>query len=209
MRLKELEMILSQLRDLDKPKPYLEQWTTPPRVAAEILMYAYENGDIEDKTCCDFGCGNGIFSIGLALLGAKKVIGIDKDNDAIKIAMSNKQMMENVYGYLNIEFILADVRDINIRCDTLVMNPPFGVEPQTKHADRYFLKKGFECAKVIYSLHYSSGKSRRFFEKYAGQHGFRCFYIESFDFPLKAKYWFHRKEVIFIKVDFLRFVAIK
>ncbi|MEX0568577.1 MAG: METTL5 family protein, partial [Candidatus Njordarchaeota archaeon] len=196
MRLKELEITLSNLLDLDKPKPHLEQWTTPPRIAAEVLLYAYNNGDIENKICCDFGCGNGIFSIGLALLGAQKVVGIDIDNDALRIAMNNKQALENIYGSLNVEFILADVRSIDIRCDTLVMNPPFGVEPQTRHADRYFLRKGFESAKVIYSLHHSSKKSRRFLEKYAEEYGFQCFYIKSFNFPLRAKYWYHRKELV-------------
>mgnify|MGYP000135474392 CR=1 FL=1 len=204
-RKKELEIILSQLEKIKNPKPELEQWSTPPEIAAEVLLFAYERGDVRGKICADFGCGNGIFSIGLAILGARKVIAIDMDPDAIITAKQNKSMLEDALGTLPIEFIEADIRNIKIPCDTVVMNPPFGLEKQTRHADRYFLLKAFESATAVYSLHHSSEKSRKFLSRLAEENNFTYEYIKTFSFPLRAKFWFHRREVKYIRVDFLAF----
>ncbi len=205
IRMKELSLILSRLKDIDRPKPELEQWTTPPEIVSRVLAYAYEYGDIEDRICADLGCGNGIFAIGMALLGARNVTGIDIDEEAISTAKENARIIGELYGRLPIEFILGDVRSIDITCDTIIMNPPFGLNKKTKHADRYFLVKAFYSSDVVYSLHYSSPRSRKFFEKLASSFSFSCYHIASFDFPLRTRFWFHKRKKIIIKVDLMMF----
>lgn len=45
--------------------------------------------DLTDKTVIDFGCGSGILSLAALLLGAKKVIGIDIDPQALEASQAN------------------------------------------------------------------------------------------------------------------------
>ena len=45
--------------------------------------------DLEGKTVVDFGCGSGILSLAALKLGAKKVIGIDIDPQALQASLEN------------------------------------------------------------------------------------------------------------------------
>jgi ribosomal protein L11 methyltransferase len=47
--------------------------------------------DLTDKTVVDFGCGSGILAIAALKLGAKRVIGIDIDPQAIQASEANAQ----------------------------------------------------------------------------------------------------------------------
>ena len=47
--------------------------------------------DVAGKTVVDFGCGSGILAIAALKLGAKKVIGIDIDPQALQASMDNAQ----------------------------------------------------------------------------------------------------------------------
>ena len=47
--------------------------------------------DLEGKTVVDFGCGSGILSLAALKLGAKKVIGIDIDPQALQASLANAQ----------------------------------------------------------------------------------------------------------------------
>lgn len=47
--------------------------------------------DVAGKVVVDFGCGSGILGIGALLLGAKKLIGIDIDQQALKATMENAE----------------------------------------------------------------------------------------------------------------------
>lgn len=207
--LKELEIILSNLEDLPNPKPELEQWTTLPRIAAEMLMFAYQMGDITGKVCADLGCGSGVLTAGLLILGAETVYAVDIDIEAIETTRKNIERISEAFGLpLKNRIILmhCDVRRLNkISVDTVVMNPPFGVEPQTKHADRYFLLKAFEIARVVYSLYYSSLWRRRSLERSAREHGFESKLLKTFDFSLYARFPFHKRKLKLIKVDFYMF----
>jgi len=48
-----------------------------------------DQADVKDKTVIDYGCGSGILAIAAALLGAKKVIGIDIDPQALEATQAN------------------------------------------------------------------------------------------------------------------------
>ena len=50
-----------------------------------------DQADLKDKTVIDYGCGSGILAIAAALLGAKKVIGIDTDPQALEATQANAE----------------------------------------------------------------------------------------------------------------------
>ena len=122
MKKKELEIILSSLKDIQTPSPSLEQYTLPPEIASYILNLAKLNGDIENKRVADLGTGNGILAIGAKLLGAKEVYAIDIAKNTLEVAKENIKALD-----LDINLILADVAFIELKkIDTVIQNPPFG-----------------------------------------------------------------------------------
>ncbi len=157
----DLEIALSKVKPHPSPKVSLEQYTITPKAAAEILYLAtYTYDDIVGKTIADLGCGTGRLAIGSALLGSKETIGVDIDKVATKTALKNAQEL-NIKE--KIQWITADVTTIRGRFDTILQNPPFGV--QKRKADRKFLKKALEVSKNIYSLHKSTKENQKFIKE--------------------------------------------
>jgi len=157
----ELEMLLSQIAPHPSPKPSLEQYTIPADVAATMLhIAAYNYGDIVDKTVLDLGCGTGRLALGAAFLGAKRVVGIDVDKDAVKLAFENSVRM-NLKE--KVQWVTGDIDAIHGNFDTVLQNPPFGV--QRRKADRKFLEKALESGKVVYSLHKCPDEDKVFIKK--------------------------------------------
>ena len=76
MKKRELEIILENLRGFESPKIQLEQYVTPPSLAAFIAVNARLHGDL--TTVFDLGCGTGVLAIATSLLGAYSV-GFDID----------------------------------------------------------------------------------------------------------------------------------
>jgi putative methylase len=145
----DLEMFLSQIGPHPSPRPNLEQYTISADAAATMLYVAtYVNNDIVDKRVVDLGCGTGRLALGAAFLGAKQVLGVDVDKNAVKLALENSVKM----GLKErVQWVAGDIDAIHGDFDTALQNPPFGVQ---KHgADLKFLEKALEVAKVIYSLH--------------------------------------------------------
>jgi putative methylase len=142
-------MLLSQVKPYPSPKSSLEQYTIPADVAATMLhMAAYVNDDVIGKRVVDLGCGTGRIALGAAFLGAEQVVGVDIDKDAVKLASENsvKMGVKEKIGW-----VAGDICAIHGNFDTVLQNPPFGV--QKRRADRTFLEKALEIGKVIYSLH--------------------------------------------------------
>ncbi|MGB9636521.1 MAG: METTL5 family protein [Thermoplasmata archaeon] len=196
MRKKHLEILLSKVEDIEAPNVHLEQYSTPPSIAAAILHLANSLGDVEGKRIIELGCGNGIFALGAALLGAGECIGIDIDPKAIEKAKENANKLS-----LNVEFICLDVNEVTGNYDTVFQNPPFGC--QQKHADLPFLGKAVEIGNVIYSLH--RGETERFIEYQFVSKGCRITHKERFKFPVKHRYKFHRASEV--KFDVVMFRA--
>ena len=145
----ELEFLLSQIGPHPSPKPSLEQYTIPVDVAAVMLyIAAYTHGGIVGKTVLDLGCGTGRLALGAAFLGAKQVVGVDVDREAVKVAFENS-VRTNLKE--KVQWIAGDIDAIHGSFDAVLQNPPFGV--QRRKADRRFLEKALETGKIVYSLH--------------------------------------------------------
>jgi putative methylase len=197
MKKKHLEIILQKVPQINHPTPKLEQYMTPASIASDIIFNAYYLGDITDKIIVDLGCGTGIFSIGASLLGAKKIIGIDVDKESIGIAKDFAKQ-----NNLKIEFKQINVNDVEIKCNTVLMNPPFGAQKSNQKADRRFIEKGFEIAEIIYSLHLT--KTISFIEEMISSLDGIITHHKRYTFPIKCQFDFHKKEVIELNVSLLR-----
>jgi len=204
MNKKQLAIILSKLKENKNPKSELEQYTIPGEMAAQIINIAYLSGDIKDKRVLDLGCGSGRLTIGVALMRAKEVIGIDIDNDVLKIANENVRMAEGLSNQKiqdKIRFINSNVSDWKEKVDTIIQNPPFGI--QKLHADRLFLKKAIECSNKVYSLHRSYKKSRYFLKKFVQENKGKVERIIKFKFRIPYMFKFHEKPYVEYDVDLM------
>ena len=197
MKKKELEILLQKVPLPNKPIPNLEQYMTPASIVADIIFTAHQFGDIENKIIIDLGCGTGIFSVGAVLAGAKKVTGIDVDKDVIIIAKEYAKK-----NNLEIEFKVDDVKNVQTKCNTIIMNPPFGAQKSNQKADRKFIEKGFEISKILYSIHLK--KTIPFLEKMISSLGGSITYRKDYVFPIRWTFEFHDKEVVYYDVTLLR-----
>ena len=145
----DLERFLSEVKVNPAPKVGLEQYTIQEHIAATMLyIAAYTNNDIIGKRVLDLGCGTGRLGLGAAFLGAETVLGVDIDKSALRVAVENSRKTNLT---ANTQWVNGDISAIQGRFDTVLQNPPFGV--QTRNADRAFLVKALESADKIYSLH--------------------------------------------------------
>lgn len=145
----DLELALSKIQPYSKPAPDLEQYTISADVAATMLyIAAYSHGNIVNKRVVDLGCGTARLAIGAALLGAKEVVGVDIDRNAVEAASKSAEKFDL---RKKTQWIITDIDSVNGHFDTVLQNPPFGV--QKRGADRKFVVKALELGSVIYSLH--------------------------------------------------------
>ncbi|MCK4279043.1 MAG: 50S ribosomal protein L11 methyltransferase, partial [Candidatus Thorarchaeota archaeon] len=149
----------------------------------------------------DLGCGDGIFAIGAALLGARKAVGVDVQRKALKASQRNSNLLgtEDTTNW-----VLGDVANLALKepIDTVLSNPPFGVKK--RGADLRFLRKAISIARVTYSMHLSGEKNRVFLRNAVEDLGGVVTQIERFEFPIPRIYKFHRKERHMITVDLYR-----
>jgi putative methylase len=196
----DLEKAISEIETHPMPKAYLEQYTIPSRVAAEILFIAtYVYDDIVDKTVVDLGCGTGRLAIGAALLGARETFGVDVDKVAVNMARKNaerKVMKQNTH------WIVADIDVMQGTFDTVLQNPPFGV--QRRGADRKFIEKSLELGRRIYSLHKSGERNREFIKRFIERHGGKVTGIFPMKMDIPRMFEFHTKKRRSIQADLYR-----
>jgi putative methylase len=201
---KHLEIVLSRLKTVEKPKESLEQYTIPSALAAEILNLANVSGDIGGKIVLDLGCGSGRLAIGAALLGAKGATGVDIDEASIRVAKENAESVK-----AEVEFVCGDIEDFTCECDTVIQNPPFGMRGKA-HSDRLFLSKALECGSKVYSLHRggydgetedAAGKRREFITSFIEKNGGRVLQVKEFKFDIPYMFKFHKKPKVSYNVD--------
>jgi len=190
-----LAIKLSTLDSFSSPSLKSEQYQLDSEIAAEILWFAYMNGDLTNRIIADFGCGTGVLGIGCLLLDAKMVYFVDNDMKALQTAADNlKSLQFNCFEILN-----KNIADVSFATDVVIQNPPFGTK--IKHADREFLIKAFETANVIYSIHKAT--SINFVSKIADDHGFNVTHQLPYKLPLKKQFDFHKRKIH--KIDIICF----
>lgn len=201
---KKLQEILESFDVYEKPNIALEQYATPPHIAANMLHIMSENtGEIDGKIVADLGCGCGTLSLGAAICGAAFCIGFDIDDKALEIARGNKEDIE----LENVDFIQCDVTNLsNSRWykafDTVLLNPPFGTKGN-KGIDIQFLQTACSLAReTVYSLHKSS--TLEHIEKKVQDWNFKmkALYRMNFNLPKTRKK--HKDESRDFKVDLIR-----
>jgi len=202
VRKRELELFLQSLKPHPDPRPSLEQYTISAEAASEMLSIAeYRHHDIGSRVIADLGCGTGRLALGSAYLGAELVVGIDLDKRAIETAKRNaaiSSLQEKV------QWILCDVRAIVGKVDTVIQNPPFGV--QRKGADRIFVAKALEIGNVVYSLHKSGVRNRAFIKRMIEKHGGTVTEIHQLKFEIPYMFTFHRRRKHLVEVDLFRMI---
>jgi putative methylase len=192
---KQLEIFLERCAPFESLKANLEQYVTPTPIAADLLNLAALKGDIVGRKVFDLGCGTGRLGIGAALLGASEVIGFDVDCDVLEIVKKNSEALDAL-----VSARCLDVSSIDETCDTVVMNPPFGVK--TKGADRPFLRAALKVGKVIYTMHKTT--TRDFITEYIKRCGGAVTDLAQVKFDLPHSYSFHKKRIKRIEVDIYR-----
>ena len=176
--------ILFNSPDFDKPKPELEQYSTPPDIALDIIKKVNSAGNLSG-TVADLGSGTGRLAIAAAILGAK-VTGFEIDEEAITIAKEYSEQKG-----LKIKWINQPIEGIEYEFDTVIMNPPFG--SQRPGADKIFLEKAMEIATHIWTIHLS--ETRKFIEKTVDNKNYQILELYEFEYPLKNTMPFHSKNI--------------
>ncbi len=95
------------------------------------------------QTVVDFGCGSGILGIAALKLGAKRVIGVDIDPQAIEASLANAKR-NNVEG--QIELYLPKDQPSNFQADVVVANILAGPLAELKAVISAYVKPGGQLA---------------------------------------------------------------
>jgi putative methylase len=192
MRQRKLEIVLEKVKRFEKPSSELEQYSTPPWLAAKLLYLAYMKGDIECKRVVDLGCGTGVLAIGSALLGGITT-GVDVDEYVLEIARANAREIG-----VNVTWINCSVDEFQGEFDTVIMNPPFGA--QRKGQDRPFLKKALIIGSTVYMI--QNAVSERFVRKFSAPN--LITHSIKLKLPIAHTFKFHKKEIEYIDVVLFR-----
>ena len=82
----------------------------------DLCLNWLDRAKVKDKVVIDYGCGSGILAIAAALLGAKQVIGVDIDPQALEATQANAERN----GVVIETFLPADCPDIT--ADLVIAN---------------------------------------------------------------------------------------
>jgi len=138
-----------------------------------------------------------MFGIGAKQLGAKKVIGLEIDKEALEIAKQNAAKLE-----IDIEFIEEDVRTTERMFDTVFMNSPFGVQGGIK--DQEFLLSALKASMISYSIHLHQERNIIFLRSFVKNHNKEVKEIIKAEFEIPKFYSFHTKRQHIIEVAILQ-----
>ncbi|AQL41377.1 RNA methyltransferase [Halorientalis sp. IM1011] len=193
---------LAIVAGFENPSASLEQYRTPPELAAHLVHTADLQGDIEDRTVVDLGCGTGMLALGAALRGPTRVVGIDVDPAPLATATENERKVASASA---VEWLRADATRVPLDPDgptTVVMNPPFGAQKGNEHADRAFLETAAEIADVSYSIHNEG--SEEFVEAFADDEGGEVTHAFRATFELPNQFDHHTDESRTIDAEVFR-----
>ncbi|WP_226021379.1 METTL5 family protein [Halomicrobium salinisoli] len=194
---------LGVVAGFDDPKAPLEQYRTPPELAAHLIHLADLRGDLEGRTVVDLGCGTGMLALGAALRGPERVVGLDLDPDPLRTARDNER---KVASSTSVSWVRGDAERAPLSTDpgetTVVMNPPFGAQSGNEHADRAFLATTADLAGVSYSIH--NAGSREFVASFADDEGGEVTDSYAAEFELPRQFDHHSDESRTISAEVFR-----
>ena len=201
MRKAELERALESVPRHPAPSPDLEQYRTPPGIAAALLLAAHADGAIAGRRVLDLGCGTGTFAVGAALLGARLATGVDVDAPSLELA---RQAAADLRVGERTWFVAGDVAEWRPdpgAFDTVVMNPPFGAQKGNKHADRAFLERAAEAVRPAGTVWFLAlSRTEGFLAQRAKALGASIERVAHWDYPLEATMAHHREAARTVEV---------
>jgi putative methylase len=198
----ELTQQLGVVVGFDDPRADLEQYRTPPELAAHLVHTADLQGDIDGRLVVDLGCGTGMLALGAALRGPRSVVGVDIDPGPLSTARDNERRVGTSSA---VSWVRGDATRAVLCPDgetTVVMNPPFGARDGNEHADRAFLATAAELAGVSYSIH--NADSADFVEAFAADNGGEVTHAFRAEFELPRAFEFHSDERRRLDVEVFR-----
>ena len=193
---------LAVVAGFEDPRAPLEQYHTPPELAAHIVHVADLQGDVEGRTVLDLGCGTGMLALGGALRGPDQVVGVDVDPAPLSTAVENER---RVGATADVEWVRGDATRPPLSLGasvTVLMNPPFGARAGNEGADREFLEIASRVADVSYSVHNAGSES--FVESFAGDNGGEVTHAFAAEFELPRQFDHHTEESRTIDAEVFR-----
>jgi putative methylase len=180
---------LEAVAGFEQPRPALEQYRTPPEVAAGLVHEAGLRGDLDGRVV-DLGAGTGMLALAAALRGARAV-GVERDPAALATARGNER---RVAPPVAVDWVLADAARLPVctRGATVLANPPFGAQTGHEHADRAFLRAAARIARTSYSIH--NAGSRSFVASFAADHGGRIDAAYAVELDVDHQFEWHDRE---------------
>ncbi|MFW6448500.1 MAG: METTL5 family protein [Halobacteriota archaeon] len=163
---RQLARALAGVVGFEEPDATLEQYATPPEVAASVVHEAALRGDL-DRPVVDLGAGTGVLAIAAALGGARTVVGLERDPAAVATAAGNAARLG-----VGVNWVVGDVEALPLdppSLVTVVANPPFGAHLARRGADRPFLAAAADIAAVSYTVH--NAGSLDFLRAFVGDFG--------------------------------------
>jgi putative methylase len=134
-------------------------------------------------------------------LGAKSVVGVDVDVDAIRTAVLNRSQLG-----VEVDFITGDIDCVRGNFDVAIMNPPFGC--WKRGADLRFLRKAVEIGNTVYSLHKRNERSRRFLSEAVGELGAVVNAIYEVEVVIRRTMEFHKRKRYKVQADLFRITKV-
>ena len=193
---------LAVVAGFEDPRVDLEQYRTPPGLAAHLVHTADLHDDIEGRTVVDLGTGTGMLALGAVLRGPSAVVGLDLDPGPLATARENEG---RVAAATDVEWVLGDATAAPLCPEgptTVLMNPPFGAQSGNEHADRGFLATAAETADVSYSIH--NAGSDAFVESFAADAGGEVTHAFETELDLPRQFEFHDDDSKALTVEVFR-----
>ncbi|WP_121742952.1 METTL5 family protein [Natronorubrum halophilum] len=198
-----LARALEALDDFSEPSAALEQYLTPPEIAAHIAHQARLQGDLEAQVV-DLGTGTGMLAIAASLAEADRVLGIDVDPNALALARANAARIDEAGKHGPLCWLRGDATraPLSLTDATVLSNPPFGAQRGNRHADRTFLETARSIAAVSYTIHNEG--SREFVESFADDEGGDVTHAFRAEFPIAKRFDFHTEAEATLEAEVFR-----
>lgn len=220
VRRRDVARRLEAVRDFEEPSPSLEQYSTPPEIAAHVCHLASVHDDLAGATVLDLGTGTGMLALGASCYAPRRVVGVDVDRSALSVACENVTRVDT-RPTPPVDWIAADVRRLPVRAEfesrddtspgtasnaqvTVISNPPFGARNGSRGADRPFLEASSAVATVSYTIHNEGSAS--FVESYVDELGGDVTHAFRASFDLDRRFEFHDEHSRTIESEVFRAV---